>query len=148
VFNKEKSGFVRGNWTNLHDEEEGGDDGDEEDFVIFLDVETQCVDLPEKPTTLPSHCLPVDKEAECDLFHAVLQIEPFVKDPAATAGPDPAPVLDKDLSWKRNVLDSIAEIFGKICEPFSPDMPFTFARVFEYYLAKAHKEDDTIKVIN
>lgn len=44
----------------------------------------------------------------------------------------------KGLSWKMKVLYDIAEIYSYLCMPFRKDFPYTVARVFGWYVLRAH----------
>lgn len=45
---------------------------------------------------------------------------------------------DSNLKWKYDILYLVSDIFRYLCMPFRPEMPYTVARVFSWYVYKAH----------
>lgn len=72
--------------------------------------------------------------------------------PCATAPkPDPCPATATATtdSWMTDVLDVASSIFGKICQPFPPSIPFMLARVFKrLYELLAPKDFESYDKVN
>jgi hypothetical protein len=112
---------------------------DAENCKTFPEIDTaNCTSTPIIPTATDF--------ADALLFFQVLLIDMTLSPPSnATAG-TPTPSVyprkfEDELKWKSEILNLIAEIFHKICEPFPEHVVYTIHRVLELYLVKAHEED-------
>jgi hypothetical protein len=101
-----ESKFTRGKYTNLMSSGEDGV-GNPGDFHIFLDP-TQCITMADKPTSTPKECSDIDvAKASCEIFEAVLTLDPVKWDNNTDPATEPEGVdwgeLHEEVAWKKEV---------------------------------------------